>query len=77
MVEVIMRDNSTANAVDVMPELIKSAVQNAIENSEGLNLNSTEGIEGAGKQIADYLEVVTKEKVDAQAVVTELKRQLS
>lgn len=77
MVEVIMRDNSTANVVDVMPELIKSAVQNAIENSEGLDLNSTEGIEDAGEQIADYLEVVTKEKVDAQAVITELKRQLS
>ena len=77
MVEVIMRDNSTANVVDVMPELIKSAVQNAIENSEGLDLNSTEGIEDAGEQIADYLEVVTKEKVDAQVVITELKRQLS
>ena len=71
-----MPDNTTANAVDVMPELIKSAVQNAIENPEGLDLNSTAGIEGAGEQIADYLEVVTKEKVDIQAVITELKRQL-
>jgi hypothetical protein len=76
MVEVILRDNTTANAVDVIPELIKSAVQNAIENPEGLDLNSSDGIEDAGWKITDYLEVVTKEKVDVQAVITELKRQL-
>lgn len=77
MMEVILPDNTTANAVDVMQQLIESAVQNAIENSEGLDLNSTAGVEDAGKQIADYLEVVTKEKVDAQAAITELKRQLN
>lgn len=77
MVEVIMQDNTTAQASDVMPELIKSAVQNAIENSEGLDLNSTAGIEDAGEQIAEYLEAVTEEKVDIQAVIVELKRQLS
>lgn len=76
MVEVILRDNTTANAVDVIPELIKSAVQNAIENPEGLDLNSSDGIEDAGWKITDYLEVVTKEKVDVQAIITELKRQL-
>lgn len=76
MIEVIMPDNSTANAVDVMPELIKSAVQNAIDNSEGLDLNSAAGIEYVGEQIADYLEAVTEEKVDVQVVITELKRQL-
>jgi hypothetical protein len=77
MVEVIMRDNSTENAVDVMPELIRSAVQNAIENSEGLDLNSIAGVEDAGVLIADYLEVVTRVKVDVQAVIAELKQQLS
>lgn len=76
MVDVIMKDNSTANAVEVMPELIKSAVQNAIEIPEDLDLNSAEGIEDAGEQITDYLEVVTKEEVDVQAVIAELKRQL-
>ncbi|WP_180183209.1 hypothetical protein [Acinetobacter sp. YH01020] len=76
MTEVIMKDGTTVNAVDVMSELIKSAVQNAIENPEGLDLNSSDGIEDAGWKIADYLEVVTKEKVDAQAVITELKQQL-
>lgn len=76
MVEVIMPDNTTASAVDVMPELIRSAVQNALENSEGLDLNSTTGIEDAGWKIADYLEVVTDEKIDAQAVIAELKRQI-
>lgn len=76
MVEVIMPDNTTASAVDVMPELIRSAVQNALENSEGLDLNSTAGIEDAGWKIADYLEVVTDEKIDAQAVIAELKRQI-
>lgn len=76
MVEVIMPDNTTANAVEVLPELIKSAVQNALENSEGLDLNSTAGIEDAGWKIADYLEVVTDEKIDAQAVIAELKRQI-
>lgn len=76
MVEVIMPDNTTASAVDVMPELIRSAVQNALENSEGLDLNSTAGIEDAGWKIVDYLEVVTDEKIDAQAVIAELKRQI-
>jgi polyhydroxyalkanoate synthesis regulator phasin len=77
MVDVIMKDNSKAQAKDVMPELIQSAVQDAIENPEGLDLNSSDGIEDVGWMITDYLEVVTKEKVDVQAVITELKRQLS
>lgn len=77
MVDVIMKDNSKAQAKDVMPELIQSAVQDAIENPEGLDLNSSDGIEDVGWKITDYLEVVTKEKVDVQAVITELKRQLS
>ncbi|WP_180155946.1 hypothetical protein [Acinetobacter sp. YH12045] len=76
MTEVIMKDGTTVNAVDVMSELIKSAVQNAIENPEDLDLNSSDGIEDVGWKIVDYLEVVTKEKVDAQAVITELKQQL-
>jgi hypothetical protein len=76
MVEVIMQDNTTAQAKDVMPELIQSAVQNAIENPDGLDLNSTVGIEDAGEQIAYYLEAVTEEKVEVQAVIAELKRQL-
>ncbi|MFV5514003.1 hypothetical protein [Acinetobacter gerneri] len=77
MMEVILPDNTTANVVDAMQQLIESAVQNAIENPEGLDLNSSDGIEDAGWKITDYLEVVTKEKVDAQAVIGELKRQLS
>lgn len=76
MVEVILRDNTTANASDVMSELIQSAVQNAIENSDGLDLHSTDGIEYAGEQIVDYLEAITDEKVEVQVVIAELKRQL-
>ena len=76
MTDVIMPDNTTAEAKDVMPELIQSAVQNAIENPDGLNLRSKAGIEDAGEQIAYYLEIATGEKVDVQAVITELKRQL-
>ena len=76
MTDIIMPDNTTAEAKDVMPELIQSAVQNAIENPDGLNLRSKAGIEDAGEQIAYYLEIATGEKVDVQAVITELKRQL-
>ncbi|EJO35105.1 hypothetical protein ACINWCA157_0553 [Acinetobacter radioresistens WC-A-157] len=74
--EVILPENTTTNVLDAMQQLIESAVQNAIENPEGLDLNSSDGIEDAGWKITDYLEVVTKEKVDAQVVITELKRQL-
>lgn len=76
MTDVIMPDNTTAEAKDVMPELIQSAVQNAIENPDGLNLGSKAGIEDAGEQIAYYLEISTGEKINVQAVITELKRQL-
>ncbi|WP_034428995.1 hypothetical protein [Acinetobacter radioresistens] len=76
MMEVILPENTTTNVLDAMQQLIESAVQNAIENPEGLDLNSSDGIEDAGWKITDYLEVVTKEKVDAQVVITELKRQL-
>jgi len=76
MTDVIMPDNTTAEAKDVMLELIQSAVQNAIENPDGLNLKSRSGIEDAGEQIAYYLEISTGEKINVQAVITELKRQL-
>lgn len=76
MIDVIMPDNTTAEAKDVMLELIQSAVQNAIENPDGLNLRSKAGIEDAGEQIAYYLEISTGEKINVQAVITELKRQL-
>lgn len=76
MIDVIMPDNTTAEAKDVMLELIQSAVQNAIENPDGLNLRSKAGIKDAGEQIAYYLEISTGEKINVQAVITELKRQL-
>lgn len=76
MIEVILPDNSIANAVDVMQQLIESAVQNAIENPEGLNLRSKAGIQATAELIVDYLEISTGEKFDVQAVITELKRQL-
>lgn len=75
MVEVIMPDNTTANAVEVLPELIRSVVQNVLENSEGLDLRNDAGIADAGEQIAYYLEIITGEKVDIQTVIAELKRQ--
>lgn len=76
MTDVIMPDNTVAEAKDVMPELIQSAVQNTIENLDSLDLTSADGIDDAGEQIADYLEISTGEKVDVQAVIEELKRQL-
>lgn len=76
MIEVILPDNSIANAVDVMQQLIESAVQNAIENPDGLNLRSKAGIQATAELIVDYLEISTGEKFDVQAVSTELKRQL-
>ncbi|WP_166166791.1 hypothetical protein [Acinetobacter sp. SA01] len=76
MIEVILPDNSIANTVDVMQQLIESAVQNAIENPDGLNLRSKAGIQATAELIVDYLEISTGEKFDVQAVITELKRQL-
>ena len=76
MIEVILPDNSIANAVDVMQQLIESAVQNAIENPDGLNIRSKAGIQATAELIVDYLEISTGEKSDVQAVITELKRQL-
>ena len=76
MIEVILPDNSIANTVDVMQQLIESAVQNAIENPDGLNIRSKAGIQATAELIVDYLEISTGEKSDVQAVITELKRQL-
>ena len=76
MIEVILPDNSIANTVDVMQQLIESAVQNAIENPDGLNLRSKAGIQATAELIVDYLEISIGEKFDVQAVITELKRQL-
>lgn len=76
MIEVILPDNSIANTVDVMQQLIESVVQNAIENPDGLNLRSKAGIQATAELIVDYLEISTGEKFDVQAVITELKRQL-
>lgn len=75
MVDVIMPDNTIKHAVDVMPELIRSAVQNALEASEGLEIRSKASIEELGWMITDYLEISTGEKVDVLDVITELRRQ--
>lgn len=76
MTYVIMPDNTIANAVDVMQEIIESTVQDVIESSEGLDLTSAEGIKDVGEQIAYYIEISTGEKVDVHAVIAELKQWL-
>lgn len=76
MTDIIMPDNTTHEAKDVIPELIQSAVQNAIENPDGLNIRSKAGIQATAELIVNYLEISTGEKSDVQAVITELKRQL-
>lgn len=78
MVEVIMPDNTTANAVDVMPELIRSAVQNALENSEGFDLRSKAGIEELAWMIVDHHSIVTQGEInmDFHVVLDELQSQL-
>lgn len=70
-----MKENSTAQAKEVMPELIKSVVVDAIEHPEGLDLYSPEGIEDAVAMIIDYLEISTGEKVTSVDVARELHRQ--
>lgn len=78
MIEVIMPDNKTVDAIDVMPELIRSAVQNAIENSEGLELQSKVGLEELVWMIVDHHDIMTQceIKMDFHAVLEELQSQL-
>ena len=76
MVDVIMKDNTDVEAKDIMPLLIESTVRDAIENSEGFDLRSEAGVEYFGEQIAEYLEIVTKETVDTDEVIKVLKWQL-
>lgn len=70
-----MKDNSTAQASEVMPELIKSVVEDVIENPEGLDLYTPEGVEDAVAMIIDYLEASTGEKVTLLDVAREFQRQ--
>lgn len=70
-----MKDNSTAKAKEVMSELIKSVIADAIEHSEGLDLYSSEGIEDTVAMIIDYLEISTGEIVSSVDVNRELNRQ--
>lgn len=76
MVDVILKNNWEAEAKDVMPLLIASTVHEAIENSDGFDLRSEAGIEYFGEQITEYIEAVTKEKVDTDEVIKVLKGQL-
>lgn len=77
MVEVILRDNTVAQASTIMAKLIAEEVANTIRENEGdFDLTTVEGIEEAGEAIAYYLELVTNEKVTSATVNYELRRQL-
>lgn len=77
MVEVILRDNTVAQASTIMAKLIAEEVANTIKENDGdFDLTTAEGIEEAGEAIAYYLELVTNEKVTSAAVNYELRRQL-
>lgn len=76
-VEVILRDNTVAQASKIMAKLIAEEVANTIkENDDDFDLTTAEGIEEAGDAIAYYLELVTNEKVTSATVNYELRRQL-
>ena len=77
MTEVILKDNSTADAKDVLPLIITSTVENVLqETSEQLDAKDTAQIESVAWQIVDYIEISTHEKVDVCDVIAELKRQV-
>lgn len=75
MMDILMQDNNVQDLSDVISQVIEEAVQNALENSEGLDLRSRAGIECVAWMIVDYLEVITAYKVDLQSVISELERQ--
>jgi hypothetical protein len=76
-VEVILRDNTVAQASKIMAKLIAEEVANTIKENDGdFDLTTAEGIEEAGEAIAYYLELVTNEKVKPTTVNYELRRQL-
>lgn len=75
--EVILKDNSTAEAKDILPLLIASTVDNVIqETAEHLESTDAKQIEAVAWEIVDYIEISTHENIDVQDVIAELKRQL-
>jgi len=58
-----LKNNTTADAVAVMPEVIQEVVRNALENVEGLDLDTEEGLEHTVWQIIDHYDIVTQGEI--------------
>lgn len=72
-VEVIMRDNSTAQAKDVLDQLIKSEVENTLKNNEDeFNFDTKFGIREAASAIAYFMNISLKLEVPPLAVEREI-----
>lgn len=75
--EVIMKDGSTALAVDVLDTLISSEVTNTIAQITGeYDLSNTKDIMTLSEMIAYYLEISTGIYIHPKQVTDEFQKQL-
>lgn len=76
--EVIMKDNTVRDSADVMPQLIQSAVQNALEYINLEELHSTYAVKNLVWEIVDYNEIISQGEIrmDFDQVLEELVQQL-
>lgn len=76
--EVIMKDNTVRDSADVMPQLIQSAVQNALEYIDLEELHSTYAVKTLVWEIVDYNEITSQGEIrmDFDQVLEELVQQL-
>lgn len=77
MVDVILKDNTVAQASDVIELLIVSEVESLIRENDGtFDLTTTSGIEDASQLISDSIEITTGETVSYIAVSKQFLKQL-
>lgn len=75
--EVIMKDGSTASAVDVLDKLISSEVTNTIaEITHEYDLSNAKDIMTLSEMIAYYLEISTGIYIHPKRVTDEFQKQL-
>lgn len=76
--EVIMKDNTVRDSADVMPQLIQSAVQNALECIDHEELNNTYAVKTLAWEIVEYNEITSQGEIrmDFDQVLEELVQQL-
>jgi hypothetical protein len=77
--EVIMRDNTVRDSADVMPQLIESAVQNALEYMDYEELQAEQALKNLAWEIVEYHEIASQGEIrmDFDDVLQKLESELS